>query len=75
MYSCALGIRNNLAWYNLAAGCTYISTGLVFQVPSVLSKNVLYSPNTLWIIACLSYDECFIYDSTLNRFYSFIGHL
>ena len=40
--SCALGTGYNFAWYGLASGCRYISTGLVIQIPRVLTNSNLH---------------------------------
>ena len=38
---CALVTEYDLEWYGLVPGCSYIHAGLVFQLPSVLSKRKL----------------------------------
>ena len=43
---CDLGTGHGLAWCSLAYGCSYISTGLVLQVPSVPPKSNFYLLNT-----------------------------
>ena len=48
----SLGTGYSLTWYifGLVPGCSYISTGLVFQVPDALLKRKLCLLNMLCII-------------------------
>ena len=57
-----LGIGCILAWYGLPFGCSYIPTGLVLQLSSVLSKSNSYLLSTSWRIKCSSSDKCLLSD-------------
>ena len=67
MASCSLGTRYDFMRYSLASSCSYISTGLVFQVPSVPLKSNSNFLNTICSIDWSSSVECLLSDASLQN--------
>ena len=65
-----LGTGCSFAWYVLAPGCSFTSTGFSLQLPSFFSKTKFYLLNIPWSIAWRSsVDFSFWHNLTQIRFF------